>query len=124
MGVCTQRAGLKRAAVEETILTVVKERLLTPDAIAAFLDGYVEEVNRRRDELLGQRRTLDARLAQTERKLRGLYDAIADGLRTPGLLGQLQELEAERDRLAAAVGVPEPTPIRLHPNLRELYRGL
>ena len=122
MGVCTHRGGLKRAAVEEAILAVVKERLLTPDAVAAFIASFTEEVNRRRDELLGQRRTVEARLAQTERKLQGLYDAIAEGLRTPGLLGQLQELEAERDRLVASVAEAEPTPVRLHPNLPELYR--
>ena len=101
---------------------MVKERLLTPDAVAAFIASFTEEVNRRRDELLGQRRTVEARLAQTERKLQGLYDAIAEGLRTPGLLGQLQELEAERDRLVASVAEAEPTPVRLHPNLPELYR--
>ena len=43
-------------------------------------------------------------------------------LRTPGLLGELQELEAERDRLVASVAEAEPTPVRLHPNLPELYR--
>jgi site-specific DNA recombinase len=61
-------------------------------------------------------------LAQAERKLQGLYDAIAEGLRTAGLLGQLQELEAERDRLAASVAEAAPTPVRLHPNLPQLYR--
>ena len=122
MGICTHRTGLKRAAVEEAILAVVKERLLTPDAVAAFIASFTEEVNRRRDELLGQRRTVEARLAQAERKLQGLYDAIAEGLRTPGLLGQLQQLEAERDRLVASVAEAEPTPVRLHPNLPELYR--
>ena len=122
MGVCTHRCGLKRAAVEDTILAVIKERLLTPDAVAAFMASFTAEVNRRRDEVLGQRRTVEARLAQAERKLRGFYDAIAEGLRTPGLLGQLQELEAERDRLVAAMAEPAPTPVRLHPNLPELYR--
>ena len=48
--------------------------------------------------------------------------AIAEGLRTPGLLGQLQGIEAERDRLAATLLEPAPTPVRLHPDLPELYR--
>ena len=64
----------------------------------------------------------DGGRCQAERKLQGLYDAIAEGLRTPGLLGELQELEAERDRLVASVAEAEPTPVRLHPNLPELYR--
>ena len=122
LGTCDHRRGLRRAAAEEAVLAVVKERLLEPDAVAAFVASYAEEVNRRRDDAQGRRRGVETQLAQAERKLRGLYDAIAEGLRTPGLLGQLQELEAERDRLAAALDEPAPTPVRLHPSLPELYR--
>ena len=55
-------------------------------------------------------------------RLDGLYDAIADGLRTPGLKTRIVEMEAEvltmKSELDAA---PSPAPI-LHPNLAELYR--
>jgi site-specific DNA recombinase len=51
-----------------------------------------------------------------------LYDAIAEGLRTPGLLGRLQQPEAERERLLALMADAEPKPVRLHPNLPDVYR--
>ncbi len=59
-------------------------------------------------------------LAVIERKLDGLYDAIADGLRSPGLNEKLQALETRRDSLRAIV--EKPAPVRLHGNLAEHYR--
>src|SRR4051812_33753414 len=100
----------------------MRDRLLAPEAVAAFAAGYTEELNRNRAGAAADRGEREVRLGKLERKLQGLYDAIAEGLRTPGLLVQLQNLEAERDRLAAMVSEPEPTPVRLHPNLPELYR--
>ena len=122
LGTCDHRTGLRRAEVEELILDLLRDRLLAPEAVAAFVAGYTEEINRDRAGATARRAGQEARLGRLERKLQGLYDAIAEGLRTPGLLGQLQELEAERDGLAARMLEPEPTPVRLHPNLPELYR--
>jgi site-specific DNA recombinase len=45
------------------------------------------------------------------------------GLRTEGLLERIKGMEAEKDRLAAALDRPAPSPIRLHPNLAEIYRA-
>jgi hypothetical protein len=56
-------------------------------------------------------------------RLEGLYDAIAAGLRSDGLLGRIKGMEAEKDRLAAALDRPAPSPVRLHPNLAEIHRA-
>jgi site-specific DNA recombinase len=56
-------------------------------------------------------------------RLDGLYDAIAEGLRTEGLLERIKTMEAEKARLAAALDRPAPSPVRLHPNLAEVYRA-
>jgi hypothetical protein len=56
------------------------------------------------------------------RKLLGLVDAIADGLRAPGLQQKLDELEARKSTLERGmVDTRQPAP-RLHPNLAEIYR--
>ncbi|NBE09582.1 hypothetical protein [Paragemmobacter ruber] len=57
-----------------------------------------------------------------KRKLEGLYDAIADGLRSPGLKEKLLELEGRIAAIDAELGRPAPAPVRLNPNLSELYR--
>ncbi len=60
-------------------------------------------------------------LAAIKRQLDGLVDAIADGLRAPGLQQRLDELEARRVEIEQSLAAP-PSPVRLHPNLAELYR--
>jgi site-specific DNA recombinase len=64
-----------------------------------------------------------AELARVTKKLKGLYDAISDGLRTPGLKDQLLELEAHQAESNKLVeSAPPPAP-RLHPKLAEVYRA-
>ncbi|EAU44712.1 hypothetical protein [Salipiger bermudensis] len=52
-----------------------------------------------------------------------LYDAIADGLRTAGLLQKLQALEDEKAELERKLEAPAPSAVRFHPKLAELYRS-
>jgi len=61
-------------------------------------------------------------LAVVTRKLDGLVDAIADGLRGPDLQRRLDELGARKKELGARLDAPAPPPVRLHPNLAVLYR--
>ena len=62
-------------------------------------------------------------LVQINRKLDGLYEAIADGLRTPGLKVKLEEMEQRKQEMEQQISsTPPPAPV-LHPNLTELYRG-
>lgn len=60
-------------------------------------------------------------LAEVVRKLNGLIDAIADGLRAPGLQQRLDELEARKRQLERDLTNVSTTPVRLHPNLAEIY---
>jgi len=55
-------------------------------------------------------------------KLEGLYDAIAEGLRTPGLKERLEGLEARLKELGADLEAPAPSPVRLHPGMAAHYR--
>ena len=67
------------------------------------------------------RRELEA----TDRKLDSLIEAIADGLRAPGLQGKLDALGQRQEelRLAIADAQGNPAAPRLHPNLAAVYRA-
>jgi site-specific DNA recombinase len=54
--------------------------------------------------------------------LRGLYNAVADGLRTPGLQQELLALESRQSALTASIAVTPPSPPRFHPRLADMYR--
>ena len=74
---------------------------MQPDAVAEFVAAFTRAANaQRRDEGIKHEQTRKA-LKDVERKLAGLYDAIADGFRTPGLLQKLQALEGETIRAPA-----------------------
>ena len=56
------------------------------------------------------------------RKIASLIDAISEGLRGADLQDRLDELAQRRDALVDELAAPAPSPVRLHPNLGEVYR--
>jgi site-specific DNA recombinase len=104
----------------------LRQRLLAPEMVEEFVAAYHEEVNRhRRDETAARtagRAAQERELAEVRRKLDGLIDAIAEGMRAPGLQQRLDELEARRAALEQALSEEAPPPVRMHPNLAQAYR--
>jgi hypothetical protein len=116
------RRGIRRGILEGLILDALKDNLMHPDLVAEFIKEFHAEVNRQRRDaelsLVLKRRELD----DVRRKLDGLIEAIADGLRAPGLQSKLDELGERKTALEADItGAPTAAP-RLHPNLAEIYR--
>ena len=95
---------------------------MAPELVKEFIAEFHREVNRQ-----SRNREADQGLQQREfddvnRKLRGLIEAIAEGLRGPGLQAKLDELEQRKVTLEAKLAAMPPPAPRLHPNLAELYR--
>ena len=96
---------------------------MQPDAVAEFITAYGQELNARRGTEGADRARRQGERAQIARKLSGLYDAIAEGLRTSGLKDRLEELEAQLAALDEELATPTPSPVRLHPGLAETYHA-
>lgn len=122
LGTCTQRKSIRRAVLEEAVLGLLRDRLMQPEAVALFIKAVAEETNERNSTASADRSRMSSERAALARKLEGLYDAIADGLRTPGLKSKLEDLEAKLAQIDASLIAPAPTTVRLHPNLSEMYR--
>jgi site-specific DNA recombinase len=123
-GPCGNRSSVRRGALEAQVLEALGSELMRPDLVAEFAAEFTRELNRLAAEasagIDGKRRELEGVL----RKLSGLIEAIADGLRAPGLQGKLDEFEARRAALEAEIAAAErsATPPRLHPNIAGVYR--
>ncbi len=104
------------------MLDRIRGHLMQPDAVKAFIAAYHQEVNAERDVAALERGRMETELRAVTAKLEGIYDAVADGLRTPGLLAKIEALEIRQAELEARLEAPAPSPVRLHPNLAELYR--
>jgi site-specific DNA recombinase len=116
------RKGIRRSLLEAVILELLKTRLMQPDAVASFVKDHAELSNAHGAETAQQRSRLEAEKKAIKRKLEGLYDAIAEGLRSPGLKDKLLELEGCMAAIDDELARPAPPPVRLNPNLSELYR--
>ena len=121
LGSCAQRRSFRRGDLEALILDLLRNRLMQPEAVASFISAYSTEVNANRAIQSADRAKLEAEKAQVLRRLDGLYDAIADGLRTPGLKAKLDALETRKGEIEDALATPLPSPVRLHPGLSSLY---
>src|SRR5262249_20646392 len=116
---CRNRKSVKRARIEEVGLEGLKSRLMAPELAAEFVRSFHEAGNRQRQAEDLRLQEMEAELRRLTFKLKGLYDAIADGLRTPGLKAELEELERRQSELKDAIAAaPVPQP-RLHPKLAE-----
>ena len=122
-GVCHNRAGIRRPVLENLILAALRERLMQPDDLAAFIADFTVEWNRLQAEAsalgTGRKRELEA----VNRKLAGLIDAIADGLRGEGLQHKLDTLESRKRTLEREMTATPPLRPALHPNLAQIYRA-
>ena len=121
-GICNNSRGIRRSEIEEAVLDCIKENLMQPQLVEEFIREFHEEVNRQQSALEHGLSDKKRRLADLGHRLDGLYDAIADGLRTPGIKAKLEEMEARKAALQDEVDAAPPPAPRLHPNLAELYR--
>ena len=121
-GTCSNRQSIRRAALEALILDGLRQRLMAPELVEEFIRAFQKEINLQRREDDALRDAKGRELADIKRKLDGLIEAIADGLRAPGLQQRLDELEARRTEIEESLAASPTTPVRLHPNLAQVYR--
>ncbi len=121
-GACDNRRSIPRPAIERLVLDALKHNLMQPDLVREFIGAFHEEINKQRRDTEAESELKRRQLEQLTQKLNGLIDAIADGLRTDGLLGRLRDLERQKADLGAQLDAAPPAAPRLHPNLAELYR--
>ena len=123
--VCTNRATIGRAEVEERVLSGLKQRLLAPDLLAQFAEEYRKAFNDAAAGACQERQKAEASLKKVEGKIAGILKAIEDGMYHASLKTKMSELEAEKARLDAIITEsPEPPALRLHPRLSARYREL
>jgi len=98
-GTCTNKSSVRRRPLEATILNLLKERLMAPDLVQEFIAAFHAEINRQRREEYAARGSKEAELASVKRKLGGLVDAIAEGLRAPDLFAKATGADAHHPHL-------------------------
>ena len=68
-GTCSNGRGIRRAVIEERVLSRLKDRLMAPEAAAAPMKAYVEETNRINRERRAAGASDRKELAEVEKKI-------------------------------------------------------
>jgi hypothetical protein len=97
-------------------------QLMHPDLLRQFISDFTREWNRLAAEAGQAQSTQRQALEAVERQIANLVDAIAEGLRAPGLQAKLDGLEAQRVTLTAELTKRPANLPALHPNLADVYR--
>ncbi|WP_233493443.1 recombinase family protein [Ruegeria atlantica] len=122
-GTCDNRLTIKRAELEDRVLSGLKEQLLHPDLIAEFTKAYQEEYNRLAGSIQQERSSATRDLAQIERKIAHLIDAISDGMFHASMKDKLTALEVRKSELEALIAsASDEQPVLLHPGLSDVFR--
>lgn len=121
--VCSNRATTLRDEVDARMLGGLKERLLHPDVVAAFVAEYRRARNEAQADASAGHAKAQRELAQIVKKIASLLQAVEDGMYHPSMKAKMDDLEAAKIRLQEQLAEnPEPPALRLHTALTELYR--
>jgi DNA invertase Pin-like site-specific DNA recombinase len=120
---CSNTLTIRGDELESAILEGLKTRLMEPALFEEFAREFMAEVNRQRSALSGEKTRTRSELAQIERQIERLVDAILGGADAQAINVRLKDLEADKRRLTAALAAAPVDQPLLHPNLAALYRN-
>ncbi|TWG49802.1 recombinase family protein [Aminobacter sp. J44] len=119
---CDNGRTVPRKALEERVLTGLRERMMTPDMAAEAMRAYAEETNRLNRERQAMAETTRIELAETARAIAEIVRVIEQGGWHRALSDRLTELEARQDSLTARLSsAPQDVPA-IHPGVAETFR--
>ena len=96
---------------------------MAPDLVSEFIRTFNDEVNRTRRDCGHRRDGLQREQKDLERRIDTLLDAFASGaLKGASVQAKLEALEARQGEVAKELAGLSDEPVRLHPNLADLYR--
>ena len=118
---CSNGHTITRVALEERVLSGLRDRLMAPELVAEAVRACVEETNRlnrlRRDVWSDA----SAELLTIAKGKKDIVAAIEAGRYSETLMDRLLELEAREKALKAAMAEGPAQVPDVHPNIAELY---
>jgi site-specific DNA recombinase len=122
-GSCTNRASIRRSEIERWIVGALRHQLMAPDLVRQFIRTFNDEVNRTRRDCDHRRAGLQREQKDLERRIDTLLDAFASGvLKGASVQTKLEALEGRQGEVAKKLVGLSAEPVRLHPNLADLYQ--
>ena len=123
-GICTNSRTIMRQEIDSRVLQGLKDRLLEPELVAAFVEGFQADMANARAAEKAEILRVEKKRVAIERKIEALITAIEDGLYEPSMKERMQELEREKALLSSEYTIEGGPDIEvlLHPKLPEIYK--
>jgi site-specific DNA recombinase len=111
---------MRRDALEAKVLDGLKHQLMRPEMVWTFADEFHRELNRQASKQDARCDCVTRDLANTEREIGRVIEAIKAGVPGAAVKDEMKALEARHSDLVVK-GAPPAVP-RLHPNVAAVYR--
>ncbi len=121
-GTCANRLNIRRDTLEAAVLDGLRDQMMEPALFKEFCDEFTREVNRLRMVGSASLEAKRAELPKIVRQIRGIIEAIKDGLYQSSMKAEMERLEGRKAELEHALAEAEAPPPLLHPSLAEVYR--
>ena len=125
-GTCENAGWIDGQAVEARVLAGLKDKLLAPALVDAFVEEFERELKVARRQTGKVKREVQARMQACERQIANIVAVVSEGRSNPALLKRLDQLEAElaslKAQLAAVSTYATGEVVRL-PAGAEIYRS-
>ena len=124
-GTCTNSRTISRPHIETRVLSVLKDRLLTPDLVDEFVSAFDAEFAELQKNSLGTQMRVQQQLSEVERRLQGVLRAVENGAWNDSLRERLTDLERRKADLTAqlAAAANPVRRVRLTSGAAEIYRA-
>jgi hypothetical protein len=122
-GTCDNGRTIRRNDIERRVLAGLTDKLVSSEVVAAAVRAYAEETNRQNHERRAQAETNRRALEKIERSIKGIMEAIEDGMYQPAMKARMTELTQQKAETEARLAdAPADLP-DVHPSIAEHYRA-
>ncbi len=122
-GTCDNGRTIRRDDIEQRVLAGLTDKLVSPEAVAVAVRAYAEETNRQNHERRAQAETSRRALEKIDRGIKGILEAIEDGMYQPAMKARMSELEQQKAEIEKRLAEAPADLPDIHPNIAEHYRA-
>jgi site-specific DNA recombinase len=122
-GICDNGRTIRRDDIERRVLVGLTDKLVSPEAVAVAVRAYAEETNRQNHERRAQAETCRRALEKIERSIKGIMDAIEDGMYQSAMKARMEELGQQKAEIEVRLAEASADLSDVHPNIAEHYRA-
>ena len=122
---CTNRLTVRIDELEEQVLAAMRDDLMQPEVVEAFVAEYIAEQNRLANQREAGRTEREAELREVSAGVARLTAAILKGVDAALFADELNRLGRRKAELGRELSMSreEAAPALLHPRLAQVYRG-